>query len=116
MDSGFVVTKLALTFRDYAIAAARVTYYRALWGPPTSSIGTSIVAWTDSSTTIFIGVLSHVGRFLEVSNVEPARSQSNHRMKLTGRGHRFAWRPARPPNARDKLAERAASLQLMRGR
>jgi hypothetical protein len=40
----------------------------------------------------------------------------NHRMKLAGRGHRFAWEPTQPDVDRDRLAARAAALQLMRGR
>jgi len=37
-------------------------------------------------------------------------------MKLSGRGHRFARRLAQPGGGRVRLAERAAALQLMRGR
>jgi hypothetical protein len=40
----------------------------------------------------------------------------NHRMKLSGRGHRFAWGLARPSGVRGRLADRAAALQLMRDR
>jgi hypothetical protein len=41
---------------------------------------------------------------------------ANYRMKLTGRGRRFATAPRQPGGARDGLGNRAATLQLMRGR
>jgi len=41
---------------------------------------------------------------------------SNYRMKLAGRGRPFATARRQPGGARDGLADRAAALQLMRGR
>jgi len=37
-------------------------------------------------------------------------------MKLSGRGHRFACGLAQPGGGPDRLADLAATLQLMRGR
>ena len=41
---------------------------------------------------------------------------SNYRMKLAGRGRRFATAHTQTDGARDGLADLAAALQLMRGR
>ena len=45
-----------------------------------------------------------------------AIAASNYRMKLTGRGLRFATAQTHRGGARGRLADRAAALQLMRGR
>lgn len=55
-------------------------------------------------------------RYGTFGQMKVPRQPSNYRMKLTGRGRRFATADKRPGGAWDGLADLAAALQLMRGR